>query len=79
MKWKWIVIAVIFALMVVLLLQNRQVVVYRLFFWKVAMSQVILVPVLAVLGFVAGFVTAMLVIKRSGKKAGGNLKPEDKS
>lgn len=64
MKWKWVVIGIIFVLVVILLIQNQQVVVYRFFFWQLAISQVILVPVLVAMGFVAGFITALLVKKR---------------
>ncbi len=59
MKTKTIILLVLAALGIILLLQNTQVVTYRIFFWKIAMSQVILVPFI----FIAGFITAVLVTR----------------
>ena len=55
MKTKMIVLIVLGVLLAVLFLQNTQVITYRLFFWKIAMSQVILVPLIFLLGFFAGY------------------------
>jgi len=58
-KTKTIILLILAALGIVLLVQNTQVVTYRLFFWKIAMSQVILVPFI----FIAGFITAIMVTR----------------
>ncbi len=60
---KIIVIFILMALFAVILIQNTQVVTMRIFFWKIAVSEVILVPSLLLLGFVVGF----LVAKWKGK------------
>lgn len=46
---------------ITILLQNTQVVTLRLLFWHVSMSQIILVPIILVIGFIIGF----LIGKRS--------------
>lgn len=58
MKPKYISLIVILCLFLILLLQNTQVVTLRLFFWKVSMSQIILIPLIMVIGFIIGFITA---------------------
>ncbi|MGB8952548.1 MAG: LapA family protein [Candidatus Aminicenantales bacterium] len=60
MKTKWIVILIFLVLLAILLIQNREIVTFRLFFWKIAMSQVILVPIAMFVGFVVGFLLARL-------------------
>lgn len=55
---KTIVIFIFVALFAVILIQNTQVVTMRIFFWKIAVSEVILVPSLLLLGFVVGFLMA---------------------
>ena len=55
MKPKTIVILVLVALFAIVLIQNTQVVTLRLLFWKVGMSQIILVPLTMVIGFILGY------------------------
>lgn len=55
---KAIVIFILMALFVAILIQNTQVVTMRIFFWKIAVSEVILVPSLLLLGFIVGFLMA---------------------
>jgi uncharacterized integral membrane protein len=52
----------------VLLAQNTAIVTYRLFFWTVSLSQVVLVPVVAVIGFLLGLAVGALRRKRGGPK-----------
>jgi len=61
MKAKTIIILVIIALFVIILIQNTQVVTLRLFFWKVGMSQIILIPLTIVIGLVIGFIVAKVI------------------
>ncbi|MGZ4886628.1 MAG: lipopolysaccharide assembly protein LapA domain-containing protein [Candidatus Aminicenantales bacterium] len=56
MKTKIILVLAVFALLAVLLAQNTGIVTYRLLFWTVSLSQVIIVPLVALVGFVLGFV-----------------------
>lgn len=58
MKPKFILLIVLIALFVIILIQNTQVVTLRLFFWKVGMSQIILIPLTMAIGFVVGFIVS---------------------
>ncbi len=55
MKAKILAIIVLLALLLIILIQNTQEVVFRIFFWTISMSQVILVPLAVVLGFLFGY------------------------
>ena len=52
---KNILIGSILTLLAILLLQNTQVVTLRFLFWRISMSQIILIPLVLGLGFVIGF------------------------
>ena len=69
MKPKLIVVLVLIALLLIILIQNTQVVTLRLFFWKVGMSQIILIPLAMVIGFIVGFVVSKVTGNRDKKKA----------
>ena len=58
MKPMTIVILVLVALFVIILIQNTQVVTLRLLFWKLDMSQIILVPLTMLIGFIIGYIVA---------------------
>jgi uncharacterized integral membrane protein len=62
-KPKVIAIIVISALALIVLLQNLQTVTFRLFFWKVEVSQLLLVLLMLVIGYILGFLTAKLTEK----------------
>ena len=66
MKPKVILALIILALAAVLLIQNTQVVTYRLYFWSVSVSQIILLPLAVLLGFIVGFLLAKMT-GRGGK------------
>lgn len=55
MKAKILAVIVLLALLVILIFQNTQEVIFRMFFWKISMSQVILVPLAVFLGFLFGY------------------------
>ena len=61
MKTKTIIILVLIALFVIILIQNTQVVTLRLFFWKLGMSQIILIPLIMAIGFVVGFIVSKVI------------------
>jgi uncharacterized integral membrane protein len=63
MKTKLLIAAVLLVLIVVLLIQNTQEVVYRIYFWQISMSQMILVPLAVLVGFLFGY-----FIAKTGKK-----------
>jgi len=54
MRAKLIAVLIIAILFVIVLLQNTQVVTYRLFFWKVSVSQIILLPLALGVGCIIG-------------------------
>jgi uncharacterized integral membrane protein len=60
MKTKILVVAVLLALIIILLVQNTQEVIFRFFFWRVSMSQVILVPLAVLVGFLFGYFIARM-------------------
>ena len=60
---KVIAIIVISALALIILLQNLQTVTFRLFFWKVEVSQLLLVLLMLIIGYILGFLTAKLAGK----------------
>ena len=69
MKPKLIVVLVLIALFLIVLIQNTQVVMLRLFFWKVGMSQIILIPLTMAIGFVIGLIVAKVTgDHRKGEK-----------
>ncbi len=55
MKTKTIILLVAVGLFIILLIQNSGAVIYKIFFWEIKMSQVILAPVIFLLGFAAGY------------------------
>lgn len=60
-KQKGILIGIAATLFAVILLQNTQVVSFKMLFWQVSMSRIILFPILVLIGFIAGY----MVGKRS--------------
>ena len=69
MRPKFIVVLVLIALLLIILIQNTQVVTLRLFFWKVGMSQIILIPVTMAIGFIVGFIVTKATGNRDKRKA----------
>jgi len=68
MRPKFIVLLVLIVLFLIILIQNTQVVTLRLFFWKVGMSQIILIPLTMAIGFVVGFVVSKVTGKQPTQK-----------
>lgn len=64
MKPKVVVVLILMALFLIVLIQNTQIVTYHLYFWYVSISQIILVPLVALFGFVVGFIVAKLTGRR---------------
>jgi len=68
MKPKLIVVLVLIALFLIVLIQNTQVVTLRLFFWKIGISQIILIPLTMLIGFVAGYIVTRVTGNRFKEK-----------
>jgi len=58
MRPKFIGVLVLITLFLIILIQNIQSVTLRLFFWKVGISQIILIPLTMAIGFAVGFVVS---------------------
>jgi uncharacterized integral membrane protein len=69
MKAKTIVALILIVLALILVFQNTAVVTFRFFFWNPAMSLIVWLLIVLVIGFVAGYLTGSL--GRSRKKAHG--------
>jgi len=65
---KLISVMVLIALVVILILQNRQVVALKIYFWEIAMSQIILIPLVLLVGFLAGYLVARFTGKQRRKE-----------
>ena len=64
---KTIAIVVVVVLFLIFLFQNTTVMTLRLYFWEVSMSQIILIPIVLLVGFACG----LAVGKLTGKKKQG--------
>jgi len=58
MKGKVLAVIVLIVLLAIIIFQNTQEVVYRIFIWKISMSQIILVPLAVLVGFLFGYFVA---------------------
>ncbi len=72
MKPNTIIIIILALLLLIILLQNTQVVEFRFFFWKMGMSRIVLLILTLLVGYLIGFFTRPLLIKK-GKT--NNLHP----
>lgn len=67
MKPKTIAILTIVLLFLVILLQNTQVVTLKILFWQISMSQIILIPLTMLIGFILGYFAAKVSGSQSRK------------
>ena len=70
-RWKLWTSLVLVVLMLILAFQNTEVVTFKLFFWSVAMSRVLVAALMFVAGAAAGFLLAEVLRHRRGRGAGG--------
>ena len=63
MKPKIIIAAAVLIPIVIILIQNTQEVTLRLFFWKVSMSQIILISLTLIFGIVIGFIATQKIVR----------------
>jgi len=69
MKAKHIAIIVLAVLFLIILVQNTQVIAFHLFFWKIAMPQIIFIPMVMFLGFLLGFIAATITHRKKRTSA----------
>jgi len=67
MKPKVIALLVLIVIALIIVLQNFHVVSFRIFFWAVDMSLIILTLLTLIIGFLAGYLTAKLTHPAGGK------------
>jgi uncharacterized integral membrane protein len=60
MRPKVIAIIVVSVLALLILMQNLQTVTFQLFFWKLEVSQLLLVLLMLIIGYILGFLTAKI-------------------
>ncbi len=65
---KTIAIIVVFILFLIFLFQNLNKVTLSLYFWQVSIHQIILIPLVLLVGFACGFVVAKLTGRRKQKR-----------
>ena len=70
MSFKGVIILVLVVLCLVVFFQNTEVVTFRLFFWELSMSRIILLLFTLIAGIVIGYVIATL---RGGKRRGSGI------
>jgi uncharacterized integral membrane protein len=63
----WTIIILLF-LCAVILVQNMEVVTFKVFFWDVSMSRIIAFPLLVLMGMAIGFTVAKLTGKAHREK-----------
>jgi uncharacterized integral membrane protein len=69
MKPKIIIILILIALFLVIVVQNTQVVEFQLLFWKFAMSRIIVISFMMLIGFVLGYLVARMEKDTKKKKS----------
>ncbi len=62
---KLIIIIILVLLAVILVIQNSGMVTFKVFFWKISMSRIIMMSLLMVVGFVLGLLAASPLLKKS--------------
>ncbi len=77
-NFKFIAGLVVAILFLIFLVQNTAVVTVRLYFWEIPMSQIILILLLLILGFLLGYIVAKVRDNRRNRrnKAKHDLGPD---
>ncbi len=66
MKTKTVLILIISVLFFILVIQNAKVVTFKIFFWQIGMSGIIMFFLIFLLGFVLGFIFSKILKKKRG-------------
>lgn len=67
MRPKFIAVLALIVVFLIILVQNIQPVTLRLFFWKIGMPQIILIPLTMAIGFVVGLIVAKATSNKTKK------------
>jgi len=65
---KFLIILIVVVLLLILVIQNRHMVTFVFFFWRVGMSLIVLIPLALLTGFVIGLVTYGMITKKPSKR-----------
>jgi len=69
---KQVLIGVVVLLLIITLLQNTAVVTFRFLFWEFSISQILLIPLVLLVGFAVGMLTYSLIARKKRKSDGGS-------
>ncbi|RLC46402.1 MAG: hypothetical protein DRH57_06140 [Candidatus Cloacimonadota bacterium] len=64
MKAKTVFILIIIVLFLIVLFQNIQTIILNLFFWKLNVSTIVLLPLTLFIGFIVGYIVAKTTTKK---------------
>jgi uncharacterized integral membrane protein len=67
MQPKKIILGIIILLVLIILLQNSQVVILRILFWTIGMSQIVFIPLILFIGFIMGYFVKVVRMKKKLK------------
>jgi putative membrane protein len=70
MSYKGIIIIVLIVLCLIIFFQNTEVVTFRVFFWELSMSRIVMLIFTLIVGVVIGYVIATV---RRGKSSGDRV------
>ena len=65
---RFVTIVILVLLILVIVVQNTDVVTFEFLFWSVSMSQIILIPLMLLIGFVIGLLTQAYLSRRKDKR-----------
>ncbi|MFH1943416.1 MAG: DUF1049 domain-containing protein [bacterium] len=64
MHVKTIIIAILIVLCIIFILQNTGAVNINFLFWEIVISRIILIPLLLIVGYILGYISAKVGFKR---------------
>ena len=72
---KQVVIGVTILLVLIVLMQNTAVVTFSFLFWSFSISQILLIPLMLLVGFVVGMLTYSLIARKKRRREQANPAP----
>ena len=69
---KQVVIGVTILLVLIVLMQNTAVVTFSFLFWSFSISQILLIPLMLLVGFVIGMLTYSLIARKKRRREQAN-------
>lgn len=72
---KQVVIGITILLVLIVLMQNTAVVTFSFLFWSFSISQILLIPLMLLVGFVIGMLTYSLIARKKRRREQANPDP----